>query len=373
MTSKRPARLNPPSLSDYPFINVMFHKDFAGFTDATGEARAPDVDSYNKVSTEYFDFPASVRNEQMAPILAMSDTTFESLASLLKPNLYDTHIRTKADLEALAFRKAPSFVVDEENDCGPYTSEQLQTYLMFHAYTTTNIQWAKVAILYNESAPDQQEALLQYFLSIHDIDLQDLLEVTGPAITLPDSVREDFETQTKDGDAYCFSEIMQKWLREDRFHQQYRIDIVLTSINARYLIGGAPTLDQAIAKASLCFKDDEYAAGKWRLDILQLAEPVAHAEVVAGKGVTTKLKWNLDQLGADRSYVQGIKKDAMRSLNTFRSEEDKIMANVARLESLIDSPLPVSQKDFREAVYRVEKALGLQWSKVHDLEDALGL
>jgi hypothetical protein len=373
MTTKRPARLNPPSLSDYPFINVMFHRDFAGFSDATGEARAPDVDSYDKVASEYFDFPASVRNHHIAPLLAMSDFTFNSLFALLKPSIYDTEIRTKADLEALAFRKTPSYVVNEEDDCGPYTAGQLQTYLMFHADMSKSVQWAKVASLYNESAPDQQESILKYFLNHHDIDLPDLLGTTGPAIILPECVQEEFQTKAKNGDAYHFSEVMQKWLREDRFHQQYRIDIVLTSLNARYLIGGAPTLDQAIAKASLCLKDDEYAAGKWRLDILQFAEPVAHAEVIAGKGIITKLKWNLDQLGADRSYVQGIKKDAMRSLNTFRSEEDKIMANVARLEALLDKPIPVPLKDFREAVYRVEKALGLQWSKVHDLEDALGL
>jgi hypothetical protein len=373
MTALRPAILKPPSLNDYPFINVMFHKDFAGFTDATGEAMAPDVDSYNQMASDYFDFPASVRNEHMAPILAMSDKTFEGITALLKPNLYDTDIRTKADLEALAFRKASSFVVDEENDCGPYTSDQLQTYLMFHAYTTKNIQWAKVATLYNDSAPDQQEALLQYFLNVHDACLQDLLETTGPAITLPDSVREEFQTRSKNGDTYHFSDVKQKWLRDDRFHQQYRIDIVLTALNARYLIGGAPTLDQAIAKASLCFKDDEYAAGNWRVDIYLFSDPVAHAEVIASKGVTTKLKWNLDQMGADATYIQGMKKYALRSINTFDSEKDKILANVARLESLIDTPPPVSQKDFREALYRVEKALGLQWSKVHDLEDALGL
>jgi hypothetical protein len=373
MTARRPARMTVPSLENYPFINVMFHKDFAGFSDAAGEARAPDVDSFDQMAGEFFEHPNSVQNEQMAPIQAMNDVTFNTLFSLLKPT-FDSHdIRTKAGLEAAAISRMTNVVQDEEDYYGPFTCEQLQAYMIFCADKTKNVQWAKVAALYNESAPDQQDALLQYFLSHHDIDLPDLLETTGPAITLPECVREEFQTKTKHGDTYHFSELKQRWLRDDRFHQQYRIDIVLTSLNARYLIGGAPTLDQAIAKASLCVIGDEYSAGNWRVDILRFAEPVAHAEVVAGKGILTKLKWNLDQLGADASYVQGIENGAKRSLNTFKREKDKIMGDVARLKELVDTPPPVPQKEFREALYRVEKALGLQWAKAHDLEDALGL
>jgi hypothetical protein len=373
MSARRPARMTVPSLENYPFINVMFHKDFAGFTDATGEARAPDVDSFDQMAGNFFEHPASVQNEQMAPIQAMNDATFNALFGLLKPSIYRYDIRTKAELEAAALTKMPKGVEDEEDDYGPFTFEQLQAYMIFKADKSTNVQWAKVAALYNESTPDQQEALLQYFLNHHDIDLPDLLETTGPAITLPKCVIEEFQTKTKNGDTYHFSELKQSWLRDDRFHQQYRIDIVLTSLNARYLVGGAPTLDQAIAKASLSVIGDEYAAGRWRVDILRFADPVAHADVIAGKGMLTKLKWNLDQMGADASYVEGIKEDAERSLNTFRSEEAKIMANIERLEGLVGTPPPVSRKDFSEALWRVEKALGLQWAKVHDLEDALGL
>jgi hypothetical protein len=372
MTARRPARLTAPSLENYPFINVMFHMDFAGFEDANGSPHAPDPDAYKKLSDDYFDFPASVPNEYVAPIQAMTEITFEKLCALFRPVLFETPIWTKADLEDLAIKKTQHYLVDEENDCGPYTHEQMQAFVMFQANPSKNIQWGKVASFYNESPPDQQEAIFQYFQKLHNLDLKELFELTGPAITLPDNLSEDFITQTKDGDTYYFSDLKQKWLRDDRFHQQYRIDIVLTSINARYLIGGAPTLDQAIAKASLHVKDNQYP-GKWRVDIHEFAEPVAHAEVVAGKNISTKLKWNLDQLGADKTYVKSVKKSAMRSLNTFPEEKEKILNNIQRLDALIGRPLPVSRKDFSEALYRVEKALGLQWHKVHDLENALGL
>ena len=384
MKTNRPDSLTVPSLDAYPFINaVHFHHSVVFKHNVPQQDRLPDSKRDEEFQTLYFESPAYVSDPQVAAVQALSDETFTRLLKILEIRTFGVSIETKQDLEQVAAANLRRFNAEDE----PFTIDQLQTYILAGALTTNEIHWAKIAELYNKSEPDQKEAIHQYFLQCQNRNLSDLMDIPALEITLPESLQETFQSKEVDGQTFLFNEAQQQWVREDIFNHQFRVEGFHRGTKTHFLLGSAPTLLQAIAKATVY---TEKASGNMATELIVLRDQgkyLAQAEMkILGKFdddcdimellmAPHKLKWDFEQLGQDLGHLK-IKQESLRE-EIRRCHDDNTVSQLKEqlneLELKLGRTAEVSDVEFTKLVFAVEKTLGLQWNRASRLEDALGL
>lgn len=383
MTTKSPRQLTAPILENYPFITMMFLNDVQGFVAHDGESPMGDPTLRGRLAETNFDWPSAIKPETIAILGNMSDATFQGLCSVLGPKYGDFAVKTKADLHDLANQRQQYVKPDPDEGLNHYTHEQLQSYLMFGSECSKNIHWGNFVSFYND-APDGQQALInQYFDVFHGQDLDVLLAHAVMPIEIPEAFRETFETKEHAGNAYHYSEDKGKWLREDRFHQQYRLDVTLAGSSFSLIRASAPTLKLAIVKATaLAMAGGDNTIG--RLEIFQAGVPVMHADIVHSEKLvdgapapvpTSKLRWDFNNIGPDKSHLKKNKQYSAMAINDYKEESAKqeMHGHIAKLDELIAQKPPFPSHVLLKIVLGVEKKLKLQWSKVYRLEDDLGM
>jgi hypothetical protein len=346
----QPDRIEPPSLAAFHFISLVFDERFhylKGIAHLQGETPFSfgDIEFRDK----HFDQANQVKPEQLAPFQAMSDETASALFSILGVIVYEDLISTKADLLNAALREWDD--PQDEYSTQDCTLDQLQVFMLLHAKQDMRPHWIELAEFYNALPQDQQQAVSQFFTHCLNRPLDQLLSVPGPSLELPAAITEDLEVTEQDGKRYGLCPIDQHWFRDADLNEKFTIigksftPLSQTPSVQRYLlIATASTLKEALASATLytqniesndCIREIEL---RYMNEVLAIAKvdskrmwsmPFPHIEQPA------KLIWDLDGAGAGT---------------------DKI-----------------SNKHFIDTLFKTEKLLGLQWSKVQKLEDDLGL
>lgn len=338
MSGKLPAHITPPSLDAYPFITAKFlatnitieHISDRGWPDETDDA---------DFEAKHFPSPGKIKIAQSGTLAGMHDSTFVDLFSILKLSYHNfTAVTGKSDLSKLAARDYDLYTGEK------FRADQLEAYLLYSLNVDEKIHWGQVADLYNASTPGQQQSISDYFKHFKNRSLLDLLSIQAPSFTIPDGVQRKFLSRVENGQTYCFSDIKQTWVRDDLFHQEFVIKSVLQD-GRLGLVGSAPTLPIAIAKASLFAQtispEREYIAIRMSVG----GQRLAFAKIAAIKGhkSAVKLVWSISSVG-DYCTMQRI---------SVRGDSMK--------------------EAFAETLLDVEKELGLQWYKAQKLEDELGL
>jgi hypothetical protein len=136
------------------------------------------------------------------------------------------------------------------------------------------------------------------------------------------------------------------------------------------LAATAPTLSQAIAKASIFVLEGGYEYEFSDCRIRQNELPVAHAlvrlrnredeKLIDRAKCPRKLIWQTEHLGFKPDYIENV---IIRDGGATQSQVNSMLKNYT----------PITEKAFIKTLYAVEKALGLQWNKVARLEEELGL
>jgi hypothetical protein len=384
MTPNRPDSLTVPSLEAYPFINaVHFHHNVEFMHNVQQQDWCPNSKQDGEFRARHFEWPAHVSDPQVASVQAMSDETFTRLFLILEARAFGEDILTKADLERIAVSNMGRFHDEDE----PFTIDQLQAFILAGALTTNDIHWAKIAELYNAAEPDQKEAIHQYFLQCQNRNLSDLMDIPALEITLPESLQETFQSKEVDGQTFLFNETQQQWVREDIFHRQFSVSGFHRTNNTHFLLGSAPTLQQAIAKATVYV---ESARGARTTDLIVLREQGKYLAQGEFKTIGNfdnnddlfellmapqKLKWDFQQLGEDVGHLS-IKREKLRDeIRHCKNESiaSQLKEQYNEIDLRLNKTVKVSEKEFTKLVFSVEKALGLQWNRISKLEDALGL
>ena len=373
MTTTKPDRLNPPSLATYVFINTLFGKyrvyDIAHYPIEPKRLYQKD----QRFGIDYFGAQHVVKDEQIAPLKAMSDNTLDRLLWILKPCHHSDTMTSKAIFDRVMAEQYTRTV----GVTRPIPSyEQSEIYNFHYATNAKAIHWGQLADLYNESAPDQQEAIHQFFEKCLCRNLSDLFAIPASTLHVPESRHEQFDSKIEDGETYLFSKAEQQWLREDIFNQVFNVEIRFKgSLEAALLIGAAPTLSQAIALSTLYIQGSDLKnAGGNTVEISQLKKPLAIADVTpvinrklhesGGKADSLKLIWDLDLSEFD-AYISQTRE--MLDENYFEEDDHR------RLTRELEVYTQENKHTFIKKLMAVEKALGIQWNKVQMLEDALGL
>lgn len=384
MTSNRPDSLTVPNLDAYPFINaVHFHHDVMFKHNVRQQDWIPSSKQDEEFQTLYFDCPAHVSDPQVAAVQALSDETFARLLKILEITTFGVKIETRQDLENATASNLWRFNAEDE----PFTIGQLQTYILAGAMTTNDIHWAKLAELYNASEPDQKEAIHQYFLQCQNRKLSDLMDIPALEITLPESLQETFQSKEVDGETFLFNDSKQQWVREDIFSRQFTVSGFHRTTKTKSLLASAPTLRQAIAKATVY---TEKARGSMASDLVVLREQGKYlaqgemklrdqyeddCDIMEMLMAPQKLKWNFEKLGQDLGNLK-IKEEKLREEIRRCHDENtlsQLKEQLNEIELNLDRTVEVSDVEFTKLVFAVEKTLGLQWNRASRLEDALGL
>lgn len=367
MSTRRPSKLAIPELSNFPFINNVLSPEPVSFRMANGELFEPDREINQSSMERYFVSPGDVQQAQIAPIKALSDDTFKTMFSLLGPSSFGVPIESRDDLEQLATSEHWKLIYNAADNHDDFCLDQMCCFLMFHAKLASSIQWNKVADLYNSSEPGQQAAIYEYFRQYIDFDLKQLLELTASPVDLPSAFDKTFESREHNGDIYLFSDGLKEWLREDQFHQQYRVNLKISGATTKQLMATAPTLELAVAKASAHVIQTQNARGYWYCEISQGGMVLATANIEwmhkeldkrqkGSDGI--KLKWDLGSLCIQKEFVRKIQENGL---------------NAEQIKSMVKHTTPIKKDAFIKTLFAIEKALGLQWSKMYRLEEELGL
>lgn len=381
MKTDRPSRLTVPAIEAHPFITVVNSILNLGMKHQADDTHWPDLSGDADFSVDNFEHPGCVQPYSLAPIQAMTSKTFSKLCAVLKPTFLETEITSQDSLADAAMIHAHRFEDDE--DVGEFTLDQLQGYIMHNAVIQTDVPWASLAELYNESIASQQEALHQFFIRCRNRNLEVLMDVPAPTLGIPEGFSETLPSKVEDGQIYLLSKSRQAWLREDVFQQQYQVHGVHNNNGITYLLGAAPTLREAVGKASAYANK---ASGSMVLDyiaIKHLGSYLAKAtfdfvnDADLGEMLVSPvtLRWNMDY-PAERTRQHDAKIKTLGSEMTLAKDlriVDQLQAQVDEIQAQIDAMHLPKREDFKRLVFSVEKALGLQWTKVKQLEDDLGM
>jgi hypothetical protein len=339
MSSNRPDHIVVPSLSAYPYIRLLYEN-----IDCHIPKEPVDWDRVGPHVVKDFDFdystqldPAKIDAALMAPLAAMSDVTFETLCSVLKPRIYSAHINNRDSLANMAQSRYDEFC-DEEN---PVSLDQVMTYLFLTARSSRHVEWARLAELYNESSDDQKEAIHRHFTDGRNRDIGFLFRVKTPEFDLPSGFEKPLKIKDEDGQAQAFDVITGKWLREDFVTNQFEVHAFDLN-NRDILIATAPTLELAIARS---IKGAINFNGK-----LYRANLCLHGRFVA--------QGEIQYTSGSHPHVNDKKPRI-----TWTHVEPSTTPDEGRIE----------KDHFFKTLYATEAVLGMQWSKVAKLEDELGM
>jgi hypothetical protein len=305
-------------------------------------------------------WPGMVGDDVLYTIAALSQENFEAILSVIRPNISGSTILNTNDLDKITRQSSKGFreyfVIDEDHD--NFTDDQLKVFLLIGANFEQHADWRKIARLYNAAPDDQKNAMSEFFVNLRLFGLEELMSA-APDMKVPEAL---LSTKTKeiDGDVYVHCDIAKDWVRDDRFHRQFKVTMTLSFSQEPTVIAYAGTLEQAIARATA------YTLGKNGVILDADGKPKVIDKPQKQTSGAVCIYFETDT----SSRVVAIA-NLRRHLKTL---PDSITESDCRLEWGPAKTLePFTDQGFRKALFATEKLLGVSWSKAFHLEDALGL
>lgn len=338
-----------PLADNLPFINTRFQ-----------DAAVKEEDEAHGMDGEVW--PGMIGDDLVATLDAFDTSTFSALMTALSPAVNKSTIRSRKDLEVAADQNGNSYrgYFVEEGDFDDFSDEQLQVWLLKSCAYPKDIDWRVVVSIFNESTPDQQKAIDAFFWEFRRLNLESLTKPGGLVLKVPESLYSN-DTRSVDGKAQVFCKIAQEWMPDDKFHTQFSVTYTDGLANAVTIIGYAGTCEQAIAKATAFTRSNDGP-----IDVKTQIQKDGTRKVVspiAGKRVAGTVSISFGN-------VRVASADLERSVEV---ESDQYASAGCKLAWGERKAGPLSEQQFRRALWSVEKLIGVRWSKVHHLENDLGM
>jgi hypothetical protein len=279
----------------------------------------------------------------------LSSSVVSGLFKAMQPIIGGKLIQSAEDLDRIDRESLEDYLGESELDSlASLDSKHLQLYLLQRATFPEHIDWRQVADVFNEALVDQKSAIDRFFWEFCEKGVVYLLNTKSMDLPVP-SVLYSKDEVLQDGDErFVYCNIANAWMREEAFYRQFVVrvrDHYTTEGDA--FLGFSGTLEQAFAKATL------YAMSKNNPAPNQV-DPFGMVNTAGGRPFTLTLRRRHSLLGSAE----------INHMNT---------STPRRLEWSLIKNGAIDEKVLRAALYSTEKLLGVQWSKVRDLEGALGL
>lgn len=330
-----PTRVERPTLDANPYINYIFHDlRIPSVKHVIPHAFTRDAWNFDDKSFNMALFASAERvgEEQLASLSAMSDDTFERLVGRFRAVVNDGLIRCRKDLMISC--------ASAEHEHPGATEAQIQAFLLHGARHTFEIHWGYVADVYNESSPDQQQAICNFFENFLNRQLPELMKTKGPG-PVPGPLQPILRSQEFGPEAKVQCHTYHGWVREDVLAERFSVEARRMNTPSEYhLLAYASTLDEAFAHAT--------------------------AYII-------NLKADSDLYSIQVSVYDGvICSSRLMSAGTTKALPGKHRLPV-RVEWGSSASKDVSNEDIRKAAIKAENHFGVRWSLVKKLEDELGL
>jgi hypothetical protein len=343
-----PASLPSPSINAYPFMSLImrqggdYRPDMRIFSNLTAEQ------VYNCAAINRVDGNAPPRfcpESASAAIRVLSSETFSLLAQIICLKKDGKVIDDKAEFIGHCATQDGSILEYFGRFTETHAPEQLQAWLIAAERGRLNVHWGALAELYNNAEQSQQVAICDLFSGCFGCNLSGIYKVPAPTIEIPVDLIPVTETRKEGHFTFCFNNAKNRWQRDDLYQSEFWVDCINGSaITNPVLIATAPTLEEAIAIATAYTKRMSDSLGFYGMHISDLRSDDDENPclfLTAGLGSSAKpwqsfagrLKWNLD----------------------------KSFSNALERQAHLDT------------ILKIEKRLGVQWSKVQRLEDDLGM
>ena len=330
-----PIRLERPTLDAIPYINYIFHDQrIEGIKHIIPHAFTRDSWDFDDECFDTALFPSAERvgAEQVAALAAMTDDTFQRLVGGFRASVNDCLIRHRADLVL-----ASSFTEDEHPGAN---AEQVQAFLLHGARHTFEVHWGVVADIYNESPPDQQQAIIDFFDNFLNRQLPELMKAKGPG-PAPDSLMPAMRTRNIGGETLVQCLTRGDWVREDHLASRF-------SVAGKRMMGGS-----------------EYHLLAYGSSVIEaIAQATAFAINLDPESELFTLQIVLDDVV--------VSSTRLISAGTDKSRPGKHRFPI-RLDWGGSGSKELNDEAFRDAAIKVEKHFGKRWSLVKKLEDELGM
>lgn len=310
---------------------------------------------------DFASWPGMIGDDLIHTLGLLSLETAELIYSVIKPKIGDKTVHTPKDLTRITHDSGESFreyfVIDGDMD--DFSDEQLQAFLLIGAQFEKIADWRKIARYYNDAPDDQKLAINTFFWEFRRLGLESLMSKTGLALPMPDALLSK-NTKTVDGEVFVHCNLAKDWVRDDLFYRQYKISSTNSISNTATTIAYAGTLEQAIARAT------QFALSKNGPVLDKTGKPKVLSDSALNISMT-KLSINLDS-GSFNTTVSTA--DLVRNVKVLPDSTTVLDCKLSWGPG--KSPV-IREKAFRSALYATEKLFGVQWSKVHNLENELGL
>jgi hypothetical protein len=325
------------------------------------------------------------RGDQRNPISGMTERTIYCLLEIISSNQFSNEIDEIVCIFKSLFSK------ESERDANMV----LASIKLFDLPTKDTIDWQSLSCLYNDSSNSQQNSIYTFFVKYKNVEISTLLEVKALNIEVSESIASKYKEKWK-SQSVVFDGLDSLPMENHVFQTRYKIFEETTLFNHETYLTCAASIDDAIAKTiayalhlrdSLIFLPDGFSI---RLNGKRICRAFFDNEIrqdADGKlsSGNSRLFWTIFDLGENislkklslsnmarelsRATEGESTKDLIEDIELLKTEvEEKVLNN-----NYLNTACKSSKKEFDSIVYSVEKAFGLQWSKVHDLEDALGL
>lgn len=279
----------------------------------------------------------------------LSPSVVSCLFKVIQPIIGGRLIQSAEDLDRIDLESQEDYLGESEiESLASLDSKHLQLYLLQRATFLEHIDWRQVADVFNEASADQKSAIDRFFWEFCGKGVEFLLRIKSMELAVPSVLYSNNEVLQEGDERFVHCNVANAWMREEAFYRQF-----VVSVRDHYtadkdaFLGFSGTLEQAFAKATL------YAMSKNNPAPNQV-DPFGMVNVAGGRPFTLTLRRRHSLLGTAE----------IKNMNTStpRHLEWNLIKNGA-----------IDEKVLRTALYSTEKLLGVQWSKVRDLEGALGL
>lgn len=280
-------------------------------------------------------------------VAALHCPVISKLLAILEPKIHGVVVKSLEELSLCAQNNKAQFIEDaEDENVEGFSDEHLQAFLLQRA-THTNVDWRRLAHLFNESSPEEQRQIDWFFWEFHRCMFEDLLKHKGMDLPVPAVLLAKNETRQDGDETFIHCKLADNWLRDDVFSRQFHVSTTEAVTNSITDIGYAGTLEQAIAKAIL-YSMDKGTSFEQKINAL--------GNVLAVGGRPHSVTLRLDRVIIATAERKMVGESGERRLLWGACTSDRI-----------------TDRQFRNALYATERLLGVQWNKGRDLEEALGL
>lgn len=192
-------------------------------------------------------------NDKVAVLNAVEPAVLAKLISILQPNVHGQAVRSPEQLDSILENAT------EPQSLNNVPRDHLRVFYLWELNCSKNIYWPRLTQYLDEVSPAQRQQISDFFEHVLIMNLDKLLAVGSLPFELPNDLQHDLPIQEMGGANFIRAGESGSWVREDRFHTAYEVNLTRQEwceesgkgITTNHSVAFTGTLKEALAISSL--------------------------------------------------------------------------------------------------------------------------